>query len=263
MKSIPRQLATQDIDALQAAILELNSHRDLNDFRAALPGIMLKLIPANYFNWNELLVDMKASTWHPVDFVEFPPGFYVPFVKRFLPYGAQHPFSKPFMENPNATALKFSDFYTLQKLRQAEFFKAGYALDKLIRLMSIPIWLHPGLVSSLNFAGRGQDFSERDRQMLNRIAPHFKLAYQNAELATAQATALSKSLIAYQLTPRESEIAIWLAEGKANPEIAAILGPSPRTIEKHVERILAKLGVENRTTAAVIIANGQGKRPTV
>ena len=178
---------------------------------------------------------------------------------RKMPYGIQHPFSKPFLENPNAPALRFSDFFSLRELRKQRFFQVGYEPAGMIRLMSIPIWLHPGLVSSLNITSRSRDFSERDRQMLNRIAPHFKLAYQNAEIATARATALSRPLIAFQFTPRESEIAIWLAEGKSNPEIAAILGLSPRTVEKNVEKILEKLEVENRTAAALMIAKAGTK----
>jgi DNA-binding CsgD family transcriptional regulator len=56
------------------------------------------------------------------------------------------------------------------------------------------------------------------------------------------------------LTPRELEVATWLTLAKNNPEIAVILGMGRRTVEKHVERILEKLGVENRTAAALLIA---------
>ncbi len=44
----------------------------------------------------------------------------------------------------------------------------------------------------------------------------------------------------------------WVAEGKTNPEIAAILGLSPRTVGNHLARIYARLGVETRTAAARI-----------
>ena len=57
-----------------------------------------------------------------------------------------------------------------------------------------------------------------------------------------------------RLTARESEVAAWMAEGKTNPEIGVILGISFRTVDRHVGAILRKLGVENRTTAAVRIA---------
>jgi DNA-binding response OmpR family regulator len=58
------------------------------------------------------------------------------------------------------------------------------------------------------------------------------------------------ALLALGLTPREAEVLYWLAEGKTNSEIATILDSSRRTVEKHVEHILKKLGVENRATAA-------------
>jgi DNA-binding CsgD family transcriptional regulator len=51
------------------------------------------------------------------------------------------------------------------------------------------------------------------------------------------------------LTPRECEVLFWLARGKSNAEIAAILGIQPSTVGKHLERIYPKLGVENRTAA--------------
>jgi DNA-binding CsgD family transcriptional regulator len=51
------------------------------------------------------------------------------------------------------------------------------------------------------------------------------------------------------LTPREAEILGWLREGKRNGEIGTILGISGRTVGKHVEHVLEKLGVETRTAA--------------
>jgi DNA-binding NarL/FixJ family response regulator len=57
------------------------------------------------------------------------------------------------------------------------------------------------------------------------------------------------------LTTREAEVLSWLSKGKTNRDIAQILGLSPRTVDKHLEQIYAKLGVENRTAAAAIAAN--------
>jgi len=54
------------------------------------------------------------------------------------------------------------------------------------------------------------------------------------------------------LTTREGEVLSWLSKGKTNRDIAQILGLSPRTVDKHLEQIYAKLGVENRTAAAAI-----------
>src|SRR5690349_20485525 len=58
----------------------------------------------------------------------------------------------------------------------------------------------------------------------------------------------------HSLTRREREVRRWLAQGKTNPEIAMILQMRRRTVEKHMERILVKLGVEYRTAAALMIS---------
>jgi DNA-binding response OmpR family regulator len=59
----------------------------------------------------------------------------------------------------------------------------------------------------------------------------------------------------WSLTNREAEVLFWIAKGKTNREIGQILGTSPRTINKHSEKIYKKLAVENRTTAAAKALN--------
>jgi len=54
------------------------------------------------------------------------------------------------------------------------------------------------------------------------------------------------------LTPRETEVLSWLAKGKTNRDIADILGMSHRTVNKHLEHVFEKLGVETRSAAAAI-----------
>jgi DNA-binding NarL/FixJ family response regulator len=55
-----------------------------------------------------------------------------------------------------------------------------------------------------------------------------------------------------KLTGRELEVLRWVAQGKRNREIAAIMNISPRTIQKHVQSILVKLCVETRGAAAAV-----------
>jgi len=54
----------------------------------------------------------------------------------------------------------------------------------------------------------------------------------------------------FGLTLREAEVLYWAAMGKTNRDIGDILGSSPRTVTKHMEHILHKMGVETRTAAA-------------
>jgi DNA-binding response OmpR family regulator/DNA-binding CsgD family transcriptional regulator len=57
---------------------------------------------------------------------------------------------------------------------------------------------------------------------------------------------------ALRLTLREAEVLYWVAKGKTNRDIGDILGSSPATVKKHLERVYVKLGVETRTAAAGI-----------
>jgi two-component system, NarL family, nitrate/nitrite response regulator NarL len=59
------------------------------------------------------------------------------------------------------------------------------------------------------------------------------------------------------LTPRESEVLALLADGLRQPEIARRLYISPRTVGKHIEHILAKLGVHSRTEAVAHVARNR------
>jgi len=56
-------------------------------------------------------------------------------------------------------------------------------------------------------------------------------------------------LLGLGLTPREAEVLAWVAQGKTNRETGMILGLSTRTVQKHLERVFTKLGVESRTAA--------------
>ncbi|MDD2811367.1 response regulator transcription factor [Rhodoferax sp.] len=59
--------------------------------------------------------------------------------------------------------------------------------------------------------------------------------------------------LSFKLTPKEAEVLYWVVKGKTNRDIGDILGSSPMTVKKHLERIFAKLGVENRTAAASMV----------
>lgn len=83
--------------------------------------------------------------------------------------------------------------------------------------------------------------------VLSRIGPD-ELLFRLTELnAAAEEQVLQQAL---QLTSRESEVLLWISRGKANREIGEILAISPRTVNKHLEQIFVKLGVENRASAA-------------
>jgi DNA-binding response OmpR family regulator/DNA-binding CsgD family transcriptional regulator len=96
--------------------------------------------------------------------------------------------------------------------------------------------------SLLEIGGRRLEIS-----VLSPIGPD-ELLFRLTELnAGGDEQVLQQAL---SLTSRESEVLLWISRGKANREIGEILTISPRTVNKHLEQIFVKLGVENRASAA-------------
>jgi DNA-binding NarL/FixJ family response regulator len=54
-----------------------------------------------------------------------------------------------------------------------------------------------------------------------------------------------------QLTPREAETLLWVAQGKSNADIGTILGMSEKTVKQHLGSVFQKLGVEGRNAATL------------
>jgi DNA-binding response OmpR family regulator/DNA-binding CsgD family transcriptional regulator len=75
------------------------------------------------------------------------------------------------------------------------------------------------------------------------------LVIQQAESATTERDRISKLQSRFGLTNREAEVLYWLSCGKSNRDIADILGISYRTVDKHLEHLFAKIGVESRSSA--------------
>lgn len=120
--------------------------------------------------------------------------------------------------------------------------KAGELPDALGR------WLRSVDVSSLG-EGAPLRLSRETRELTVRVV------HDGTErlllLSEHDSAQRPERLASLGLSPRQTEVLAWIAEGKTNADIATILGTSVRTIHKHVEHILAKLGVETRAAATV------------
>lgn len=94
----------------------------------------------------------------------------------------------------------------------------------------------------LSVAGRCLEFA-----MLSSIGPD-ELLFRLTEVHSGGDEQCLQQTLA--LTSREAEVLLWISRGKANRDIGAILNISPRTVNKHLEQVFVKLGVENRASAA-------------
>jgi DNA-binding response OmpR family regulator/DNA-binding CsgD family transcriptional regulator len=97
----------------------------------------------------------------------------------------------------------------------------------------------------VELAGRSLECS-----FLSPLGPD-ELLFRLAEIGGASTAGDQHALQrAFTLTSREAEVLVWISQGKANRDIGEILNISPRTVNKHLEQVFVKLGVENRAAAA-------------
>jgi transcriptional regulator EpsA len=104
------------------------------------------------------------------------------------------------------------------------------------------------LASFFAFACQSGTVGARQAHLAELVVPFLHLAWVRTQINRPAETSAS-SPGARLLTPREQEILKWIHVGKSNIEIGTILAISPLTVKNHVQKILRKLNVQNRTQA--------------
>jgi DNA-binding CsgD family transcriptional regulator len=176
-----------------------------------------------------------------------------------------HPLVRYHADLRGPGAHRISDSVPFAQFREGVLYADYYRRVGIDHAVALPLHVDSRWLVSLVLNRRGRDFSERDcalldlvgtplsrlyRQALERRRAQHELAALRALLDPGAATVLDEA----QLTPREREALRWLAAGKTDRDIAAILGCSHRTVHKHLQRAYVKLGVETRTAAAMRLA---------
>jgi DNA-binding CsgD family transcriptional regulator len=129
----------------------------------------------------------------------------------------------------------------MRQLHDLGLYQEVYKYLGIERQMILSVHPAHGELVSLVLSSSQRDYTERDRVVLSLLQPTIQRAF---------AVMRQRKLLA-SLSSREAEVLTWVAEAKTNKEIALILGISARTVQKHLETIFAKLGVETRTAAAL------------
>lgn len=174
-------------------------------------------------------------------------------------------------------AFRLSDFVSRRQWHNLAVYQECYKTDGVEHQLGVTVPLTAARTISLVLHRGGRtDFTEQDQALLDLLRPHVAQAWRLAEpLRHGQPDppnspgGACSAIVAgphdgpdpaplhvltlehLGLTPREAEVLLWVSQGKTNPEIGLILGISPITVRTHVERIFQKLGVPNRTTAAI------------
>ena len=175
-------------------------------------------------------------------------------IEVFDHYFHVHPLVREHGRNPDATTKRIADLVAPSAFERTPLYNDYYRAIGIRHAMAVPLHVDRRYLVSLVLNRSGTPFADRDRDLAEIIRPHLATLYRlstAAERASPRQPASDPCELPSRLTPREREVLDWVTAGKTNADVALILGASRRTVEKHLERIYEKLGVETRTAAAM------------
>ena len=175
--------------------------------------------------------------------------------ESFDRYFRSHPLVQFHSTHLDGGAHRITDSQATAQFRNSGLFNEYYRKIGIDHVVAVPMFVDRGLLVSFVLNRTKRDFSDRECALLNLVRRPLAALYRSLlALERPQDTAAFDKL---PITPREREVLTWVAAGKSDRQIADILGMSLRTVQKHLQNIYAKLGVETRT-AAVMRALGRG-----
>jgi DNA-binding CsgD family transcriptional regulator len=234
------RLREQDFRAALDALGAMSeAARDVASFAAAgverLPALVASefttLSVCNLVNGRRQVYGMPAGALSADDRAAFDRHFH------------NHPLVRYHGHEGGRRTQRISDCLPFERFRRSALYNDYYRRIRIDNAMALPVYVGNGLLVSFVFNRTRRDFSERERLLLDLVGARITRLYSRVRgLGT--------------LTAREAEILRWLAAGKSDGQIGAILGTSPRTVQKHLQHLYEKLGVENRTAAAARLLSG-------
>jgi len=243
-------------DRLLRWLPRLYSAITLDQLKALVIQILGDLLESDGNGWFEYVIDDRGAI-RLQSVLESVPCLTTAIIETMPRTLGNHPFLEVWPREAIPSVLKLSDFPVPIRQRHLD---EGFEVYREIgrENMTGPLMMSARGMVAVSSRRDRKAFSERNRLVLTALMPHFRQAHANAlrfERLSQRPVPANGVNSTEPLTPREKDVGMWVAEGKTNREIGLILSLSPRTVEKHVESILRKLHVYNRTLAARELAS--------
>jgi DNA-binding CsgD family transcriptional regulator len=236
-----------DLKKLSEATLQLYSPElSLGNFTDHAYRFLSQLTPCDLINFGDLnpgagTLDATCNV-QPADWTQAVEGFgrcmgnYELFSFDPTVYGG-----RPFFRN---------DFFTAREFRNLDIYSECFRLLGANNHAAVHVASDDGHIRYFALERSGRvDYTERDRILLDLAQHHLANARR---LAVARQRA--RPLIATSpanfchagFTPRESDVAFWLTQGKTNAEISLLMKVSQQTVKAHLTSLFNKTGAGNR-----------------
>jgi DNA-binding NarL/FixJ family response regulator len=233
-----------------AVLLDLMSEvvglLDLDELLRGLLHALPRAVPVAWAAVNEVGPERVMSLVEPQLDQEW--------LDRFAELAHENPIYQRWLRTRDGRAYRFSDVATREQLEATRLYREVYAPLGIEHQIVFTMPSKPDRVLAVVLSRRDSDFSDAERDLLNRARPLLIQAYRNAltysQLRDASLLGIETALITRGLTSREAEVLRHVAFGGSNRDVAERLGLSDRTVQKHLERSFRKLGVNTRSAAA-------------
>jgi DNA-binding NarL/FixJ family response regulator len=173
---------------------------------------------------------------------------------RFAELAHENPLYQYWLRTHDGRAYRFRDVAERASLEATRLYREVYAPLGIRYQVAFTLPSEPDQILAVVLHREEHDFSDAERDFLDRARPFLIQAHRNAiaysALKARSLDALDGALTGHGLTTREAEVLRLVALGGSNRDIAARLGVSDRTVQKHLERTFRKLGVSSRSAAA-------------
>ncbi len=248
------QLSAADLRAMLALLGAAHEATGAEQFAGVLMAHLNHLVVSDLISYNE--INLAGGATHTVFEPELVPR--PELEESFARLVDQHPLVRHYNETGDPLPLRMSDFITLPKLYKLDLYHEVFDPLETDYQLAFSVAIDTDTVIGIGLNRRRADFTDREVALMSELQPHLASAFEHAVLRQQYASRRHEESLAAQglsdLTPREREVALLLARGHTNRQIARTLFISERTAEKHVANVLRKLGVASRAALAAYLA---------
>ncbi len=163
-----------------------------------------------------------------------------------------HPLVRYHAVERGTFAHRITDSLPQRQFVETALYDDYYRRIGISHVLALPLRMDGRELASFVLNRQGRDFSDVELALLDALRrPLARLFEQVCPPPCAPRRIDLETARRHGLTVREGEVLGWVAAGKTDRDVAAIVGCSPRTVHKHLQRVYAKLGVETRTAAVM------------
>jgi DNA-binding CsgD family transcriptional regulator len=243
-------LGANDLNALMAATEEMVASTDLDRLRQTTVEALAGVVGGPLVAWNE--VCPRTGRIEAVTFPQLDPAMFDQLGEAFAAHVEDHPVIAHNRSTADPRPWAISDFVGLRDFRHtglyADFYQPLGATDQISFILP-----DKDLIVGVALNTADGPITERERTLCRLIQPVVLQTYRHLRAQLPDEQSAVVFLERRRLTPREVAVMMLVRDSASTKRISAQLSISSRTVEKHVEHALMKLGMASRLQASGLL----------